>query len=104
MSEFILFAHKNNIEFPNQCWSKILLSYFQYVTSGPIGKSNDVIQGSTPNHHVYALRVFFGWLFNSGAISFNPIVDLKFPKYLLVKWKPFLFLRYKNYSVPVKPT
>ena len=44
MSEFILFAHKNNIEFPNQCSSKILLSYFQYVTSRPIGKSNDVIQ------------------------------------------------------------
>ena len=85
MSEFILFAHKNNIEFPNQCSSKILLSYFQYVTSRPIGKSNDVIQGSTPNHHVYALRVFFGWLFNSGAISFNPIVDLKFPKYFSSK-------------------
>ena len=81
ISEFILFAHKNNIEFPSQCSSKILLSYFQYITSRPKGKFNDVIQGSTPNHHVYALRVFFGWLFNSGAISFNPVVDLKFPKY-----------------------
>ncbi len=85
ISEFILFAHKNNIEFPSQCSSKILLSYFQYITSRPKGKSIDFIQGSTPNHHVYALRVFFGWLFNSGAISFNPIVDLKFPKYFSSK-------------------
>ena len=79
--EFILFAHNNKIEFPSQCSSKLLLSYFQYITSRPKGKSIDVIQGSTPNHHVYGLRTFFGWLFNSGAISFNPVVDLKFPKY-----------------------
>lgn len=79
--EFILFAHNNKIEFPSQCSSKLLLSYFQYITSRPIGKSIDFIQGSTPNHHVYGLRTFFGWLFNSGAISFNPVVDLKFPKY-----------------------
>ena len=79
--EFILFTHNNKIEFPSQCSSKLLLSYFQYITSRPKGKSIDVIQGSTPNHHVYGLRTFFGWLFNSGAISFNPVVDLKFPKY-----------------------
>ena len=79
--DFILFAQCNNIEYPRQCNSKLLMSYFQYITNRPIGKSKKVISGSTPNHHVYGLRTFFGWLFNSGAISFNPVVDLKFPKY-----------------------
>ncbi|MBL0095408.1 MAG: tyrosine-type recombinase/integrase [Bacteroidetes bacterium] len=82
VSEFILFAQNaNNIEFPNQCNPKFLLSYFQYIITRPKGKTINVIQGSTPNHHVYALRTFFGWLFNAGGISSNPTVGLKFPKY-----------------------
>lgn len=83
--DFMLFAECNNIELPNQCTSKLLLSYFYYITSRPKYRAIGVIQGSTPNHHVYSLRTYFGWLFSAGAISFNPIVELKFPKYFSKK-------------------
>ncbi|MBK7964790.1 MAG: tyrosine-type recombinase/integrase [Bacteroidetes bacterium] len=79
--EFILFAECNNIEFPHQCNSTHLLHFFQHLTNRPKSNSTEVLQGSTPNHHVYALRTFFRWLFNTGAITFNPIVQIKFPKY-----------------------
>ncbi|MBK9321314.1 MAG: hypothetical protein IPM91_22620 [Bacteroidetes bacterium] len=95
VSEFILFAQKSHIEFPNQCSSKLLLNYFQYLNSRPKGKTTDVIQGSTPNHHVYALRTFFGWLFNGGGITSNPIAGLKFPKYFSRRLKLFLLILFK---------
>jgi integrase/recombinase XerD len=80
VQEFINFLEINHIQYPNQCESKILHQYYEFLTNRSKRKSKGLLKGSTPNHHLYAINLLFTWLFNVGAISLNPTLGSKFPK------------------------
>ena len=52
--------------------------FCEWLQIRPNKKREGGLSESYINHHVYALRVFFNWLEETGEITYNPISVLKF--------------------------
>lgn len=53
-------------------------TYYQHLQQRPNKYQGGGLSESYIHHHVYALKVFFNWLEESGQMSYNPISALRF--------------------------
>ena len=80
VKEFLLYLESNNILNLELISEATISNYHHYLINRKKHTSNGKLSGSTPNHHVYALKTLFAWLYNIDAISYNPMLDLQLPK------------------------
>lgn len=80
ISELLVFLERNNCKVVSEIREDDVLKYFDFLIHRRSYRSSRVLTGTSPAHHLYALRTFFSWLYYSSAIEFNPINSLKFSK------------------------
>ena len=56
-----------------------ITSFYNYLQERPNKNTGGALSESYINHHIYALKVFFGLQMETGSISENPISTLEFP-------------------------
>jgi integrase/recombinase XerD len=74
IKEFLEFS-KKSIE---EIRTKDILNYHQYLQERPNKRTAGGLSESYINHHIYALKLFFGWQLNTGVLSECPISNLEF--------------------------
>ncbi|CAA0251820.1 tyrosine-type recombinase/integrase [Tenacibaculum maritimum] len=74
--EFLEFTQKK----VNQIASKDITAYHEYLQERPNKRRTGGLSESYINHHIYALKLFFGWQEEQGNIIENPISSLVFKK------------------------
>ena len=52
--------------------------FYEWLQQRPHKRKSGGLSEVYINHHVYALRVFFNWLEDTGQINYNPISAMKF--------------------------
>jgi integrase/recombinase XerD len=52
--------------------------FYEYLQNRPQKRKAGALSEQYINHHVYALKVFFNWLEQTGQIKYNPISVMKF--------------------------
>lgn len=57
-----------------------ILDHYEYLTSRPNKRRPGGLSEMMVSHHIYALRVFFGWQEQLGRIRDNPVSGLNFPR------------------------
>jgi integrase/recombinase XerD len=78
--ELLLFLERNNCKVVSEIKEEDVLKYFDFLIHRRSYRSSRILTGTSPDHHLYALRTFFTWLHYSSSIEFNPINSLKFSK------------------------
>lgn len=58
--------------------SKDITNYHEYLKERPNKRTKGGLSESYINHHIYSLKLFFGWQQEKGAITENPISSLEF--------------------------
>ena len=61
-----------------QIESQDILQYHEHLQERPNKKRPGGLSESYINHHIYSLKLFFGWQQEKGAITENPISSLEF--------------------------
>ena len=61
-----------------QIESQDILQYHEYLQERPNKRRPGGLSESYINHHIYALKLYFGWEEEKGAITENPISSLEF--------------------------
>lgn len=56
-----------------------ILTYYKYIKNRPKKRGIGTLSESMINHHLYALKVFFIYQMELGAITVNPMSSLTFP-------------------------
>lgn len=74
--EFLEFTQKE----AHQIVSKDITAYYEYLQERPNKRRIGGLSESYINHHIYALKLFFGWQEEQGNITENPISSLVFKK------------------------
>lgn len=74
LKEFLQFAAK---EVP-QIEAKDITAYHEYLKERPRKRGSGGLSESYINHHIYSLKLFFGWQQEKGEITENPISSLEF--------------------------
>lgn len=74
LKEFLEFTAKSIQEIE----SKDITNYHFYLQERPNKRRTGGLSESYINHHLYALKLFFGWQQEKGAITENPISSLEF--------------------------
>ncbi len=73
---------KSFLEFTNkealQIQSKDIAHFYNHLQERPNQRKSGGLSESYINHHVYALKLFFAWQEEKGAITENPISSLDF--------------------------
>ena len=64
----------------HQIETKDITNFYNYLQERPNKHTGGGLSESYINHHIYALKVFFGWQMETGSISENPISVLEFPQ------------------------
>lgn len=54
--------------------------FYEHLQTRPHKKKAGGLSEQYINHHVYALKVFFNWLEDTGQIAYNPISVMKFKR------------------------
>jgi integrase/recombinase XerD len=55
-----------------------IINYYQYLQERPNQRRSGGLSESYIHHHIYALKLFFAWQMETGAIITNPISGLAF--------------------------
>lgn len=76
LKEFLQFTAKS----VHQIRSKDITNYHQYLQERPNKRRAGGLSESFINHHIYSLKLFFGWQEEKGNITANPISSLEFPR------------------------
>jgi integrase/recombinase XerD len=63
---------------PEAVTQKHIESFYNWLHIRPHKRSNGALSESYIYHHVYALKVFFSYLEQTGQIKYNPISTMKF--------------------------
>ncbi len=74
LKEFLEFTAKELIKIE----SKDITAYHQYLQERPRKRGYGGLSESYINHHIYSLKLFFGWQQEKGVITENPISSLEF--------------------------
>ena len=74
LKEFLEFTTKELVKIE----SKDITAYHQYLKERPRKRGSGGLSESYINHHIYSLKLFFGWQQEKGAITENPISGLEF--------------------------
>ena len=74
VKEFLRFTTKELIKIE----SIDILNYYHYLQERPNKRRAGGLSESYINHHIYALKLFFGWQEEKGIITENPISNLEF--------------------------
>ena len=80
VKEFLLYLESNSIVNFEIISEATISNYYHYLTNRKKYNAIGKLSGSTPNHHVYALKTLFAWMYTIDAISYNPLLDLQLPK------------------------
>ena len=79
-AEFLSFLEGKSIDRITAVTPEHIIAYHSYITTRKHLTKNKGLSSSQINHHIYALRTFFGWLQRMGAMEFNPTTGLDFEK------------------------
>ena len=63
----------------HQIQPKDITDYYQHLQERPNKRRSGGLSESFIHHHIYSLKLFFGWQQEKGAIHENPISALAFP-------------------------
>lgn len=74
LKEFLQFTAKE----VQQIETKDITNYHQYLQERPRKRGSGGLSESYITHHIYSLKLFFGWQQEKGAITENPISSLEF--------------------------
>lgn len=74
LKEFLGFTAKELIKIE----SKDITAYHEYLKERPRKRGSGGLSESYINHHIYSLKLFFGWQQEKGTITENPISSLEF--------------------------
>lgn len=72
------FIDYNNITEIKAASQEQVRAFYKWLQQRPHKRREGGLSEQYINHHIYALRVFFGWLEATGQISQNPISVMKF--------------------------
>ena len=75
VKEFLECQGHNQIE---NITSADIVRYHEYLKERPNKRTKGGLSESYINHHIYSLKLFFGWQQEKGAITENPISSLEF--------------------------
>jgi integrase/recombinase XerD len=62
----------------NRLTTEHIHQFYEHLQNRPHKKKEGGLSEQYINHHIYALKVFFNWLEQTGQIQFNPISVMKF--------------------------
>lgn len=57
-----------------------ITAYYKHLQERPHKRKPGGLSESYINHHIYSIKVFFDWQLEKGALQFNPISTLEFPR------------------------
>jgi integrase/recombinase XerD len=75
VKDFLVYIHLID---PKAITSADIVRFYEHLQTRPHKKKVGGLSEAYINHHVYALKVFFNWLEQTGQISYNPISVMKF--------------------------
>jgi len=76
LQDFLEFTDKKT----EKIKAKQILAYYKHLKERPNKRSIGALSESYINHHLYSLKLFFGWQQQLGKIKKNPISGLDFPR------------------------
>ena len=79
VKEFFVQLVKKNIYQIKDITPKHIQEHYNYLHERPNFKRGGTLSGSSINHHIHAIRLFFDWQQASGELITNPISSLIFP-------------------------
>lgn len=74
------FLKYTNTTEAKQITQEQIQSYYEYLQNRPHKRKSTALSETFINHNIYALKVFFNWLEQTGQIKYNPISNLKFKR------------------------
>ncbi|OFX20865.1 MAG: hypothetical protein A2033_07880 [Bacteroidetes bacterium GWA2_31_9] len=77
VKDFLEYHSTTNIEAVNQ---KHIESFIEYLQIRPHKRKAGGLSEAYINHHIYALKLFFSYLEETGQIKYNPISVMKFKR------------------------
>ncbi|WP_163380218.1 tyrosine-type recombinase/integrase [Cyclobacterium sp. SYSU L10401] len=66
-----------------------IVRFYRWLRQRPHKRKEGALSEQYINHHLYALRIFFGWLETTGRIGENPISTMKFKSPVPNRREPF---------------
>jgi len=75
VKEFLEYAGRSTVE---SITAVHINQFYEWLQIRPNRKREGGLSESYIHHHIYALRVFFNWLEETGEITYNPMSVLKF--------------------------
>jgi integrase/recombinase XerD len=78
--EFLQELQKQNIDQVSKITKEHILKHYNYLQERPNKRRSGGLSSKMIYHHIYSIRLFFNYLEKTGAITKNPISNLKFPK------------------------
>jgi integrase/recombinase XerD len=83
------FLGYNNITDIKAANREQIRAFYEWLRQRPHKRREGALSEQYINHHIYALRVFFGWLEATGQIAANPISTMKFKSPVPNRREPF---------------
>ncbi|WP_158861608.1 tyrosine-type recombinase/integrase [Lunatibacter salilacus] len=83
------FLDHNNITDIKGVSQEQIRAFYGWLRQRPHKRREGALSEQYINHHIYALRVFFGWLEQTGQIAANPISTMKFKSPVPNRREPF---------------
>ncbi len=77
LAEFLAFSKKQT----DQVGSAEIRAYYNYLQVRPKQRGDGALSANYIRHHIYALRVYFNWLQQTGEREDHPMSGLHFPHY-----------------------
>jgi integrase/recombinase XerD len=74
------FLQYTNINEPKEASQEHIKAFYEYLHNRKHKRKETTLSESFINHNIYALKVFFNWLEETGQIKYNPISNLKFKR------------------------
>jgi integrase/recombinase XerD len=74
------FLQHSNINEPKEASQEHIKAFYEYLQNRKHKRKETTLSESFINHNIYALKVFFNWLEETGQIKYNPISNLKFKR------------------------
>lgn len=74
------FLSYHNITAPKEATSAHITGFYEWLHTRPKARGGGTLSESHIAHHIYALRVFFGWLEATGQLKHSPISALSFKR------------------------
>lgn len=79
--EFLHCLERKNVFSVRSISPQLVQEHYTYITQRPNQRREGLgLSASMITHHIYALRLFFGWLEKLGVMDMNPMNCLEFPR------------------------